>query len=87
MSNRVFRATTATGYAGIGPCRCAACAASRGAAVRQVAPPAPRVQAPAPPDLAARIKTERARLAQVASESWSEKIARVAAIFGIKQVK
>jgi hypothetical protein len=53
--------------------------------VRQ-ATPTP-VPPPAPPDLAARIKTERARLAQVASESWGDRIARVAAIFGITPMK
>jgi hypothetical protein len=85
MSERVFRVTRATGYTG--PCECPACTASRGASVRHAAPPAPRVQPPAAPDLAARIAAERARLAQTASESWSEKLSRVAAIFGIRQAK
>jgi hypothetical protein len=86
MSERVFRVTVATGYTANGVCRCAACQASRGVGVRQTTP-TPRVQPPAAPDLAARIKAERARVAQAASESWGDRIARVAAIFGIKQVK
>jgi len=85
MSERVFRVTRATGYT-TGPCQCPACTASRGASMRQAAP-APRVQPPPPPDLAARVRAEQQRLAQTASETWSEKIARVAAIFGIKQAK
>jgi hypothetical protein len=45
------------------------------------------VQAPSPPDLAARVRAEQQRLAQAASESWRERLARVAAIFGITPMK